>query len=95
MTSAALVGLYEDLRDLPWESLSLDGTGDAFPYRLVGRLAEKQITIMVDDDPRAENRRWVVEIGTLGGDKPQRGSEFHLFEGDPSLIDYLQRFSGS
>ena len=93
MTSAALVGLYELLRDLPWESLSLDGSGDSFPYRLVGRLTEKHVTITPDEDPRATNRRWVVEIGSPDSEGAARGSEFHLFDGDRPLIDYLRRFS--
>lgn len=99
MTSAALVGLYELLRDLPWESLSLDGSGDTFTYRLVGRLTEKQVTITADDDPRAETRRWVLEIGPPDAEshseEATKGSEFHLFEGDRPLIDYLRRFSNS
>lgn len=93
MSSAPLVELYESLRDLPWDSLTLDGGTDPFSYRLVGRLAERDVTITIDDDPRATNRRWVVEIEGSRASGNLEAAEFHLFEGDQPLADYLRRLS--
>lgn len=93
MSSAPLVELYESLRDLPWDSLTLEGGTDPFSYRLVGRLTEREVAITIDDDPRAINRRWVVEIEKVHPSGTREAAEFHLFEGDQPLADYLRRLS--
>ncbi len=92
MESAPLVALYARLRALPWASLTLDGGTESFPYRLLGRLAARQVTITADTEPRAPAARWIVEIDPPEAEGRNR-AEFHLFDDAEALAAYLQRLS--
>lgn len=93
-SSDAILRLYARVRDLPWQRLELDGGTDGpagFPYRLVGTLQGRRLSIALDPGRTPGADGWILEMSGAQAGPARPGLQ--LFERDDELVRFLERLT--